>query len=94
MEKPNSFYLRYSTKITPEIFEVFQMWIEKNKTGLENRNYCDNTFENFVTKKYYLFNALTQFPSEIYGVDNNAQSIRRELSFEELQELITTTDLW
>ena len=52
MEKPNSFYLKYSNKITREIFEVFQMWIEKNKTGLENRNYCDNTFEKFVQNKY------------------------------------------
>ena len=94
MEKPNSFYLKYSDKITREIFEVFQMWIDENKTGLENRNYCDNTFENFVTKKYYLFNATHDFPDKLYGVDNNTQSIRRELSFEELQELITTTDLW
>ena len=86
--------MKYSNKITPEIFDVFQMWIDENKTGLENRNYCDNTFENFVLNKYYLYHTLTQFPSEIYGVDNNAQSIRRELSFEELQELITTTDLW
>lgn len=94
MEKPNSFYLKYSDKITPEIFEVFQMWVEKNKTGLRNRDYLDNTFENFKEVRYYLFNATHDFPDKLYGVDNNAQSIRKELSFEELQELLITTDLW
>ena len=72
MEKPDSFYLKYSDKITPEIFEVFQMWIDENKTGLRNRDYLDNTFENFKEVKYYLFNATYDCPDKLYGIDNNA----------------------
>ncbi len=89
-----SFYVKYTEDFTKELYDALWKWSKENN-NFSPRNY-DDSYEGLRRNKYYIFDNWGVRNQEYkknkrsfgYGVDNNSQSCKKELSIQEVENLI------
>lgn len=90
LKEEYSFYVRYEPDFTEDIFNKLVEWCNSKKNSVSDwYTHTENTHADFVRCKYFWVNSEWNIKDNSFcGVDNNSQGIKKQLSLQELKDLI------